>query len=119
MVDPALDETAFPSATGDVTVDLTALVRAQVDVMRAHPWLIDTLSTVRPGPTAVRLFEEGLCVLADQPASSTAKLELIAMLTGTASLFARAATAPSNVTMEVLHADKRSHPHRRRPPTRR
>lgn len=111
MVDLALKDMVFPSSTGDVTADLTTLVRAQVDVMRAHPWLIETLSTVRPGSTAVRVLEEGLCVLADQPASGTAKLELLAMLTGAASLFARATTTPPMGTMEALQAATRSHPH--------
>ncbi len=111
MVDLALEDLSLSMPTGDITEDLTDLVRAQVDVMRAHPWLVETLPTVRPGPAAVAVLEAGLQILADEPATSTAKLELLGMLTGAASLFARATTSPPAGTVEALAAAARTHPH--------
>jgi AcrR family transcriptional regulator len=111
MVDRALEDVTLPGTTDDVMADLVALTGAQVAVIRRHPWLVETLSTVRPGPTAIRMLEQGLRTLAPSAATSTAKLETLALLTGVATLFARTSAEPPRGTIEALSAATATHPH--------
>lgn len=111
MVDRALEDLTLPQPVGGITEDLAALTRAQVEVLRRHPWLIDTMTTVRPGTSAIGMLEEGLRILAPSPASNAAKLEALAMLTGIATLFARSSAEPAPGTMAALGAATSTHPH--------
>ena len=111
MVEVALGDLVEPSRTGDPVEDLVALTAAQVAVLRRHPWLVDTLTTVPPGPRALQALETGLHALEAIEAGGAAKLEALAMLTGVATLFARSSTEPDPRTLSAVLAAAQTHPH--------
>lgn len=108
--DRAMDDLALPPVTGELAADLLALVRAQIDVLRAHPWLMDTLPGIRPGARAIAVLEQGLVIMDDTTAPSSRKLELLGVLTGIATLFARSGGAAAPRTLEALVAAAPTHP---------
>ncbi|RIX30522.1 TetR family transcriptional regulator [Amnibacterium setariae] len=108
--DRALEALSVPSPTGDRSADLVALARAQVAVLRRHPWLIDLLPTLRPGPVAIEVLDAGLGMLDGTPGGGAQHLETLALLTGVASLFARSAIEPSPRTIAALQAAAATHP---------
>lgn len=111
MVEVALGDLVEPSRTGDPVDDLVALTAAQVAVLRRHPWLVDTLTAVPPGPRALHALETGLRALEPIEAGGAAKLEALAMLTGVATLFARSSTDPDPRTLAAVLAAAPTHPH--------
>ncbi|MEU8241817.1 helix-turn-helix domain-containing protein [Actinoplanes missouriensis] len=85
-------------AGGDWMDGMLLLARRQLDLYRAHRWLLDVLP--RPtaiGPEGLAWLDHCLGVLEPAPAPTTAKFEAIAMMTGVTTLFARseAAGAPA------------------------
>ena len=111
MVDGTLVDLQAPEPSGDVVADLVELTSAQVGVLQRHLWLIDTLPSVPPGGQAIRVLEAGLRLLAPVAAHGAAKLETLAMLTGVATLFARASVEPDARTMAALAGAAAGHPH--------
>jgi AcrR family transcriptional regulator len=110
MVEAALADHVPSAGTGDPVEDLVAWTEAQVAVLRRHPWLVDTLAAVPPGPRAIDGLEAGLAALEPMRASGAAKLEALAMLTGVATLFARSAAAPAPGTAAAMAAAAASRP---------
>lgn len=110
MVDRVLESWSPPDPDGDTAARLVALARSQVAVLRRHPWLVDAMPVVRPGPAAILMLETGLDTLAPVPGDGAVKLEALAMITGVAALFARASVEPSAKTMEALSGAAATHP---------
>jgi len=111
MADAALADLGTPPPTGAPGDDLVALAGAQLAVLRRHPWLVDAIATAPPGPNGVGVLEAGLRALAPVPAPGAAKLELLAMVTGITTLFARSGGAPVPGSVEALAAPTATHPH--------
>lgn len=111
MVESALAEVDLPAASGAIAAGLVALTRSQVAVLQRHPWLADALSVVPPGPAAIRILDAGLGVLEPVHAAGSAKMELLAMLTGVATLFARSGAVPAPGSIEALREAAGSHVH--------
>jgi AcrR family transcriptional regulator len=88
MSDSVAAEYRIDDTTGNWLGDLVGIGLQARDILRRHRWLIEIVAT-RPtiGPNGVRLIEHVLYILRDHPASGEAKLELFAMLNGTATLF--------------------------------
>jgi AcrR family transcriptional regulator len=95
MADRAAGELRpYPDAAGDWPDAMLLIARRQLDLYRAHPWLVEILA--RPaalGPNSLAWFDHCLAVLRPVPAPATAKFEAIAMMTGVVSLFARSESA--------------------------
>jgi AcrR family transcriptional regulator len=111
MTDAALADLAVPAPTGDPGDDLVALARAQLAALRRHPWLADAIVAAPPGPNGIQVLEAGLRVLAPAPAGGAAKLELLALVTGIATLFARSGGDPAPGAVEAVAAAAPTHPH--------
>ncbi|BDZ45479.1 TetR/AcrR family transcriptional regulator [Naasia aerilata] len=96
MADAALADALTVPRSGVWLADMVALARSALDLYRRHPWLpeLSGRSAVF-GPRTLEHFETGLAILAAVPASTAAKFEALAMVTGLASLFARGADAGS------------------------
>jgi len=83
MVDRVGGTLARPAVTGDWHADLVALVSAQRDLMRRHPWLPAALPQRRlAGAGTLGYLEHGLAALAPTTLSGAAKMEVLALLTG-------------------------------------
>lgn len=77
-------------ASGDTVADLLALARETLAIYHRHPWLLDIPSTGGlPGPNALSYIERVLRILSGTDLSSTAKFELIGLLTGAVRSFAQ------------------------------
>ncbi len=80
----------YPEPGPDWTGALLDLARAQLELNRRHPWLMDALPRDSgAGPEALAWFDHCLRVLTPVPADSAAKFETIGVMTGVVSLFAR------------------------------
>ncbi|MEV3993251.1 TetR/AcrR family transcriptional regulator C-terminal domain-containing protein [Streptomyces sp. NPDC049837] len=86
MVDAVSGEYELPDApSGDWKADMLALGRQTRAIMYRHPWLTRVMSTVYGfSPNALRYLEHCLDALAPLDAPGGAKMELIAMVNGTA-----------------------------------
>ncbi|MEU4420896.1 helix-turn-helix domain-containing protein [Actinoplanes sp. NPDC024001] len=95
MTDRAVDELRpYPEISGDWLDAMVRMARRQLQLYRAHPWLIDILP--RPtaiGPAGLAWLDHCLAILRPVPAAPTAKFEAIAMMTGVTTLFARSEAA--------------------------
>jgi AcrR family transcriptional regulator len=117
MVDTVGAEYDLPPPSGDWLADLVELGRQEREIMLRHPWLPALVTTrASVGPHGAALLEHVLDVLADHPASATAKLEAFAMLNSVVALLAqheltgRAATRPRNVRYLQHLAGAGDHP---------
>jgi AcrR family transcriptional regulator len=110
MVDAALGELAYPAVNGDWSRQLLAVAHEQRRAYHAHPWLLAaSVDAGMLGPNALAYFDRCLAILAGVPASSAAKMEALAMLTGVVSLFAR--PAPASDPAALFSAlDPQAHP---------
>jgi AcrR family transcriptional regulator len=83
MVDRVSGTRARSGATGDWHADLLALVTAQHDLMLRHPWLPAALPGRQlTGAGTLGHLEHGLAALAPTALTGTAKMEVLALLTG-------------------------------------
>ena len=90
MVDRVADGVSWPA-------DLLGLAKTQRDLMRRHPWLPSALPNRRlTGTNMLTYLERGLAALAPTKLAGPAKLELIALLTG---------SVASYVTYELAQAE--------------
>jgi AcrR family transcriptional regulator len=121
MIDHALSGYEPPEPIGDPYDDVVADVVQRLRFTRKHPWLVEALDS-SPGlsPQRIRLIEMSLERLADHPASGSAKLEALTVLTGLLSIQARHERAGHTLEPEVarrqidlLHraAGDGAHPH--------
>jgi AcrR family transcriptional regulator len=92
MTDHAVGELhPYPDAEGDWLEAMLLLGRHQLALYRRHRWLLDV--SHRPsgmGPRTLAWFDNCLRILQPVPGAASAKFEAIAMMTGVATLFARA-----------------------------
>lgn len=113
MVDAALADLTYPTPDGDWTRQLLEVARDQLDLYRAHPWLVAASLEAGPiGPNGLRHFDRCLAILDTVDAPGVAKMEALAMLTGVVSLFARPVpeqAADPGLLFAVL--DPVAHPH--------
>src|SRR6476469_858561 len=95
MVDSVFAELRLDQdSTGEWLDDMMALANDQFAVYQRHSWLLEaTVSGGAIGPNATGYFEACLRALAPLHCGTARKLDAIAMMTGVASLFARAAEA--------------------------
>ena len=83
MVDRVGGSVPLPAATGDWRTDLLALTEMQRALMHRHPWLPSALPNRRlTGTNTLAYLEAGLAALAPTDLAGTAKLEILALLTG-------------------------------------
>ncbi|SDR90670.1 Tetracyclin repressor, C-terminal all-alpha domain [Friedmanniella luteola] len=116
MVDAVLAELPPEQPPGpDWLEDLVDLGRAQLDLHRRHPWLLEAgLRGTAVGPHGTDHIERCLRLMAPAGAGSAARMEAVALITGVVSLFARPAPvdtralAPADL-FAVASADR--HPH--------
>lgn len=111
MVDRCVGELRpYPTDDGSWTDQFLRLARRQLALHGRHPWLADALTRrVAPGPNTLAHFDACLRILQPVPATTTAKFEAIAMVTGVVTLFARSAAATGTVTFD--HVDMAAYPH--------
>jgi AcrR family transcriptional regulator len=91
MADQAAGEYVLgePDA-GDPVAALIALGRQALEVYRRHPWLLDIAATAGlPGPNGLAVMDHVLGILSATGLSTTAKLELFGMFTGSVRSFAQ------------------------------
>ena len=112
MVDAALADLRYPGDDGTWTQQLLAVAHDQLRVYRAHPWLVE--AAMRPGPMgphALRYLDTCLAIMSEVPASTTAKMEALAMITGVVTLFARPeAGVPSDPRLLFAALDPQTQP---------
>ena len=112
MVDAALAELRYPDDEGPWQQQLLAVAHDQLRVYRAHPWLVE--AAMRPGPMgphALRYLDTCLAIMTEVPASTTAKMEALAMTTGVVTLFARPeASAPTDPRLLFAALDPQAQP---------
>lgn len=59
---------------------MAAIARASLDSLRRHRWMLDLLGDSRPGPSALRHFEQSLQAMAGVEISQRAKFEVIVLI---------------------------------------
>ncbi|MGI9002163.1 MAG: TetR/AcrR family transcriptional regulator [Pseudonocardia sp.] len=90
MIDHAFGEYEPAPDTGDWRADLVADHLQRLRYLRSRPWLLDAVLDRPPlGPNVVRLVERTLARLATHPASGSAKMETIGVLTGMVQTYAQ------------------------------
>ena len=89
MTDHLAGEYAYPvTPAPDAREAIADLARQARDIARRHPWLADLLhSPVPPGPHGLRYLDHFLGLLADSRLDTGAKLEVIAMISGFATMY--------------------------------
>jgi len=89
MIDHLAGEYAYPPAPpADARAGIAALARQARDIARRHPWLPELLHRpVPPGPNGLRYLDYFLGLLAGSPLDTGAKLEVIAMVSGFATMY--------------------------------
>ncbi|GAA1976514.1 TetR/AcrR family transcriptional regulator [Kitasatospora viridis] len=90
MLDAITAELELPAApSGDWRADLHALARGQLALVRRHGWAASAIRT-RPsfGPNGLKFTEYFLGALAEVPLRPGAKMEALAMITGSICQFA-------------------------------
>ncbi|MFC3577314.1 TetR/AcrR family transcriptional regulator C-terminal domain-containing protein [Streptomyces yaanensis] len=86
LVSGEYDLSGRPS--GDWRADMLAMARQTLDIMRRHPWLVRVMSSVYSvSPNALRYLEKCLACLEGLDIPAGTKLELIAMINGSAMTF--------------------------------
>lgn len=93
MVDHVTRELQLPQRRTPWRRQLIKIAVAQRDTYQRHPWLIDAARGPRTlGPHGTRLAETYLQIMEHTQATTAVKLELLAMLTGLAAMFAPTVT---------------------------
>jgi AcrR family transcriptional regulator len=110
MVDAVSARLEHPVPSGDGVQDLVTVARHQLDLYRAHPWLVRATATpTRLGPHVLDHLEWGLAALEPVTAPLSAKFEAIALATAAAALFSSSGPGPGPDGFAQL--DARRHPH--------
>ncbi|MFI5910789.1 TetR/AcrR family transcriptional regulator [Dactylosporangium sp. NPDC051541] len=79
----------FPAAADPIDA-LIRVARRQLTVYKRHAWLMEAIQHVKAlGPNGLTYFDHCLGVLAPVKATTTAKFEAVAMITGVVTMFAR------------------------------
>jgi AcrR family transcriptional regulator len=89
MIDHLAGEYAYPpELPADPRSGVADLARQARDIARRHPWLPELLHRpVPPGPNGLRYLDYFLGLLAGSPLDTGAKLEVIAMISGFATMY--------------------------------
>ena len=97
MTDYAAAEYAYPgSPVADPRAAVADLARQARDIARRHPWLAGLLHRpMPPGPGGLRYLDYFLGLLAGSRLSTGARLELIAMISGFATMYGAMQAAPA------------------------
>lgn len=96
MTDHVAAEYAYPGArVTEPRAAIADLARQARDVARRHPWLAGLLHRpLPPGPNGLRYLDYFLGLLAESRLSAGARLELIAMIGGFATMYGAMRAAP-------------------------
>ncbi|MFB9409247.1 TetR/AcrR family transcriptional regulator [Dactylosporangium matsuzakiense] len=90
MADAVIGEIPPFPAAADPMDALLQVARRQLTVYKRHPWLIEAIQHVQSlGPHGLAYFDHCLGALAPIQATTTAKFEAVAMITGVVAMFAR------------------------------
>jgi AcrR family transcriptional regulator len=97
MTDHVAAEYAYPrTPVADPRAAIAGLARQARDIARRHPWLAGLLHRpMPPGPNELRYLDYFLGLLADSRLSTEARLEVIAMISGFATLYGAVQAAPA------------------------
>ena len=97
MTDKLAAEYAYPPAPApDPRAAIAALARQTRDIARRHPWLAGLLHRpMPPGPHGLRYLDYFLGLLAGSRLDTGAKLELITMISGFATMYGAMQAAPA------------------------
>jgi AcrR family transcriptional regulator len=97
MTDNLAAEYAYPGTPAtDPRAAIAALARQTRDIARRHPWLAGLLHRpMPPGPNGLRHLDYFLGLLADSRLGTGAKLELITMISGFATMYGAMQAAPA------------------------
>lgn len=89
MIDQLAGEYAYPvTPAPDPRTALADLARQARDIARRHPWLAGLMQRpMPPGPNGLRYLDYFLGLLAGSGLDSGAKLEIIAMISGFATMY--------------------------------
>lgn len=86
-----------PAEASDWSDRMVELARQQLELHRAHPWLVEAAVRLPAyGRPAIDVFEQFLTIMAGLPNPPSEKLEAVGMVIGVVSLFARRAGAPAD-----------------------
>jgi AcrR family transcriptional regulator len=98
MTDHLAAEYAYPAAPpADPRPAIAELARQARDIARRHPWLAAMLHRpMPPGPSGLRYLDYFLGLLAGSRLGAGAKLELIAMISGFATMYGAMQAAPAD-----------------------
>lgn len=97
MTDHVATEYAYPSTrVPDPRAAIADLARQARDIARRHPWLAGLLHRpMPPGPNGLHYLDYFLGLLAGSRLSIGARLDLIAMISGFATMYGAMQTAPA------------------------
>src|SRR5215467_4602945 len=97
MADHVAAEYAYPgSPVADPRAAIADLARQARDIARRHPWLAGLLHRpMPPGPNGLRYLDYFLGLLAGSRLGTRAKLELITMISGFATIYGAMQAAPA------------------------
>jgi AcrR family transcriptional regulator len=94
MTDAVGAEYELAAPAGDWQADLVRVAEQGRQIMLRHQWLPGLLLTRSPlGPYGLAVLEHVLAALAGHPASTAAKIEAFALMTGLTAMFVQAETA--------------------------
>jgi AcrR family transcriptional regulator len=112
MTDHLAAEYAYPPASpSDPRAAIAELARQARDIARRHPWLAALLHRpMPPGPNGLRYLDYFFGLLAGSDLSTGAKLEVIAMISGFATMYgARQAAPAGQLASAAEHAQALTH----------
>jgi AcrR family transcriptional regulator len=97
MTDRLAAEYAYPvTPAPEVREAIADLARQARDIARRHPWLAGLLHRpIPPGPNGLRYLDYFLGLLASSGLDTGAKLEVIAMISGFATMYGAVQAAPA------------------------
>jgi len=108
MVDHLAAEYAYPRTPApDPRAGIADLARQARDIARRHPWLAGLLHRpMPPGPNGLRYLDYFLGLLAGSRLDTGAKLELIAMISGFATMYGAVQAAPASRPAEEANVEQ-------------
>lgn len=97
MIDTLAGEYVYPAGPADYGAEVIALADQARDIARRHPWLaqLTARGPVVPGPNGMRYLDYFLGLLAGSGLDAGAKLELIAMISGFATMYGAMQATPA------------------------
>lgn len=103
MTNQLAAEYAYPGVPApDPRAAIADLARQARDIAQRHPWLAALPQLpMPPGPNELRYLDYFLCLLADSRLGTEAKLEVIAMLTGFATMYGAMQRAPASAAEQA------------------